>query len=108
MITGIRTSVQKVLCTPSPRLRNQERRTIMSSKNDGLSRRDLIKRTGQIAAASALAGVLLPDAYAGGSDTINVALVGCGGRGTGAAANALSAPGSTRLTAMADVFQNKL
>ena len=40
---------------------------------------------------------------------IQVALVGCGGRGTGAATNALASPnGPTRLVAMADVFQNRL
>ena len=60
-------------------------------------------------AASALAGVALPAVHAAGSDTIQVALIGCGGRGTGAAANALSTKtGPIKLVAMADVFENKL
>jgi predicted dehydrogenase len=81
----------------------------MASKNDGLSRRDVIKTTGTVAAASALAGVILPQVHAGESNTIQLALVGCGGRGTGAAANALqSTGGPTRLVAMADVFTNRL
>jgi predicted dehydrogenase len=81
----------------------------MSSKQQhGLSRRDVMKKTGQVAAASALAGVLLPQVHAGGTELIQVALVGCGGRGTGAAANALQTSGPTRLTAMADVFTNRL
>jgi len=46
--------------------------------------------------------------HASEDNTIQVALVGCGGRGTGAAANALSTPGPTRLVAMADVFPNRL
>ena len=61
----------------------------MASKKDGLSRRDVIKATGTVAAASALAGVALPQVHAGGTDLIRLALVGCGGRGTGAAHNAL-------------------
>lgn len=81
----------------------------MASRKDGLSRRDLIKTTGTVAAASALAGVVLPQVHAGENNTIQLALVGCGGRGTGAAANALqSTGGPTRLVAMADVFQNRL
>src|SRR5437588_7177594 len=59
--------------------------TSMVSKQNGLSRRDVIKATGTVAAASALAGVALPQVHAGGSDIIRLALVGCGGRGTGAA-----------------------
>jgi len=47
-------------------------------------------------------------AHAAGSDTIKVALVGCGGRGTGAAANALSTKGPVKLWAMADVFEHRL
>jgi predicted dehydrogenase len=73
------------------------------------SRRDLLKSAGTVAAASALAGVALPAVHAQGSNAIQFALVGCGGRGTGAAQNALESPnGPTRLVAMADVFQNKL
>ncbi len=81
----------------------------MSSKhNSGLSRRDIMK-TGGVAAASALASVAIPQVHAGENNTIQIALVGCGGRGTGAAENALSATGGpTRLVAMADVFPGRL
>jgi predicted dehydrogenase len=64
--------------------------------------------TGQVAVASALAGVALPLVHAGETHTIQLALVGCGGRGTGAAENALSTKGPTKLVAMADVFDNRL
>lgn len=73
------------------------------------SRRDFIKTTTQFAAATALAGVAMPHVHAQGAGTIQVALIGCGGRGGGAASNALSVnTGPTKLVAMADVFQNKL
>lgn len=75
----------------------------------GLSRRELLKTTGRVAAASALAGVAIPKhVYAAENNTIQLALVGCGGRGTGAASNAMSVPSPTKLVAMADVFDNRL
>src|SRR5262249_49738899 len=68
-----------------------------------------MKNSGKIAAASALAGAVIPYVHAGESNTIQVALVGCGGRGTGAAANALAVKtGPIKLVAMADVFQERL
>ena len=80
-----------------------------STPNGGLSRRELMKNSGKIAAASALAGAVIPYVHAGESNTIQVALVGCGGRGTGAAANALAVKtGPIKLVAMADVFQERL
>ncbi len=59
-------------------------------------------------AASAAAGALAARAYAAEDNTIKVALIGCGGRGTGAAHNALSTKGPTKLWAMADVFEDRL
>ena len=79
------------------------------SQNPGSSRREFLKNTGRVAAVSALAGVDLPHVHAAESNTIQVALVGCGGRGTGAAANALATKsGPIKLVAMADVFQQRL
>jgi predicted dehydrogenase len=75
----------------------------------GTSRRDFLKTTGGIVAASALSGVAIPSVHAGEDNTIRVALVGCGGRGTGAAANALNTQcGPIKLVAMADVFAERL
>ena len=81
--------------------------------NDSLthptSRREFLKNTGRFAAASALAGVAIPYVHAAGNDLIQVALIGCGGRGTGAASQALSTKtGPIKLVAMADVFEGKL
>jgi len=74
------------------------------------TRRDFIKTTGRLAAASALAGVAIPHVHAAGSDLIQVALIGCGGRGTGAASNAMATKqqGPIKLVAMADVFEHRL
>lgn len=73
------------------------------------SRRSLLTSTGKILGASALSGVLLPQVHAAESNTIQIALVGCGGRGTGAALNALAVTnGPTKLVAMADVVADKL
>jgi len=72
------------------------------------SRREFLKRSGGALAGTALAGALAARSYAGEDNTIKVALIGCGGRGTGAAANALSTKGPTKLWAMADVFAHRL
>jgi predicted dehydrogenase len=81
----------------------------MSSLQDSSSRRDFIKTGGQAAALSVLANVAIPAVHAAGSDLIQIALIGCGGRGGGAAANALSVKrGPVKLVAMADVFPERL
>lgn len=71
------------------------------------SRREFLQGAAGVAAAS-----LLPDlsnVFPGGSDLIQVALVGCGGRGSGAALNALATKsGPIKLVAMADVFADRL
>jgi predicted dehydrogenase len=73
------------------------------------SRREFLKTTGRLAAVSALAGMTVPYVHAEGNETLQVALIGCGGRGTGAAANAMDVThGPVKLVAMADVFQERL
>lgn len=79
------------------------------SNNNNASRREFLKDTGRLAAVSTLAAGIAPRLYAAGTDTIKIALIGCGGRGSGAAADALSSRfGPTKLVAMADVFDSKL
>jgi predicted dehydrogenase len=76
--------------------------------NKTTSRRNFLKNTGRIAAASAFMASAAPRIDAGQNNTIQVALVGCGGRGTGAADNALSVKrGPIQLVAMADVFEHR-
>ncbi|MBU4459805.1 MAG: Gfo/Idh/MocA family oxidoreductase [Verrucomicrobia bacterium] len=74
------------------------------------SRRQFLTTTGTLAAVTALAGAAMPRrARAAGDTALRVALIGCGGRGTGAADNALSVKsGPIQLVAMADVFPTKL
>src|SRR5262252_2088873 len=81
----------------------------MSETKDATSRRDFLKDGGRIAGVSTLAGITLPYVHAAENNTIQLALVGCGGRGTGAAENALGIKnGPIQLVAMADVFPQKL
>jgi len=82
----------------------------MSERTNNItSRRDFLKNTGRIAATSALAAGLAGRIYAAPNNTIKVVLVGCGGRGTGAASNALSVKNEPiKLVAMADVFEHRL
>ena len=80
-----------------------------SNLSAATSRREFIKTTGKIATVSALAGLVLPHVHAQDSQTVQVALIGCGGRGTGAAGNAMSVTdGPVKLVAMADVAANRL
>jgi len=73
------------------------------------TRREFLSTTAKAAAGAALAGALARPGYCAEANTIQIALVGCGGRGTGAAANALATKtGPVKLVAMADVFQDKL
>ena len=79
------------------------------SSKKGPTRRDFLKNTGYIAAASVLATKPSRSFYSQENPTIQIALVGCGGRGTGAASNALSVRnGPIKLVAMADVFEQRL
>ncbi|MGA2032926.1 MAG: Gfo/Idh/MocA family oxidoreductase [Thermoguttaceae bacterium] len=73
------------------------------------SRREFLQNTGKVAAATALAGMAVPHVHAAENNTIQLALIGCGGRGTGAAADAMSVKhGPVKLVAMADVFKDRL
>jgi predicted dehydrogenase len=69
-----------------------------------LSRRGFLKTSSTLAAAAALA----PGVFAANDETLKLALVGCGGRGSGAADQALSTAGPVKLVAMADVFRDRL
>jgi predicted dehydrogenase len=73
------------------------------------TRREFLARGGTAVAASALAGVTLPYVHAAGDDTIQLAIIGSGNRGSGAIVNAMEATGSTtKLVAMADLYEDRL
>ena len=71
------------------------------------SRRDFLKTTTIAAAGTAVAANLsiLSNAHAAGSDTIKVGVIGCGGRGSGAADNVLHAAPNVKIVALGDVFK---
>jgi predicted dehydrogenase len=70
------------------------------------NRRDFLKTSA--AGASTLALATAPLVHAAGPETIKVGLIGCGGRGTGAAQQALNADPSAKLWAMGDAFRDQL
>jgi predicted dehydrogenase len=76
------------------------------SPTPGTDRRDFLKTSGASAAALTLAN--WKAVHAAGSDTLRVGLVGCGGRGTGAASQALHADPNVKLVAMGDAFRDRL
>src|SRR6266581_1206275 len=76
-----------------------------------VNRRTFLKTSSTAAAGGALLGALPVERFALGAspgDTLRLALVGCGGRGSGAASQALSTSGGVKLVAMADAFKDRL
>ncbi|WP_020468261.1 Gfo/Idh/MocA family protein [Zavarzinella formosa] len=75
--------------------------------NNGVNRRDAMTIAGATAFSALMASGNF--VHAAESNTINIALIGCGGRGTGAAINALETKqGPVKIVAMADVFEDNL
>lgn len=81
-----------------------------SNKSVETTRRDFLQRsTATLAAASVAPGLsAVAGVYASGSDTIRIGLIGCGGRGSGAAAQAMKAEQNCKLVAMGDLFRDRL
>lgn len=95
--------------SPLQLMNNDRSHTTLASTSTPTTRREFLARSGQAAAATALAGVVLPHVHAASNNTLQLAIVGCGGRGTGAVANALEVPGApTRLVAMGDLFEDRV
>ena len=89
---------------------------LVSENNQSKStRRGFLQDSTKLTAAAAVAGSMATpnlsiarSAHAFGTDTIKIGLIGCGGRGTGAAIHAMNTKGSVNLVAMADAFENRL
>ncbi len=81
-----------------------------SSGSASSSRRSFLQTSAAAVAAGAAVTAALnpPPVHAAGSDVLKVALIGCGGRGTGAAVNAMRAHPENRLTVLADAFEDQL
>ncbi len=73
-----------------------------------LERRTLLRGAGAAAAASVVPSAFAAPASAAGDAELRIALIGCGGRGTGAAVQALNAAGNARLVTMADAFSDRM
>lgn len=83
----------------------------MDNSSQYASRRQFIKTTGSAVVGGSLAIPMIntiPAFSKGNADTIKVGLIGCGGRGTGAANQAMKADPNVKLVAMADAFEDRL
>lgn len=69
-----------------------------------ITRRGFLKNSAATLATTAI----VANAHAAGSDVLRIGLIGCGGRGTGAAAQALHADSNVKLTTMGDAFEDRL
>lgn len=77
--------------------------------NHRLTRRAFLENSGKAVAGAALADAAIPPVHAQEDNTIRLALIGCGGRGSGAVADAMQSPhGPVKLVAMADLFEKRL
>ncbi len=80
--------------------------------SDSLSRRDFVKTTGGVAAAVAAGTVLGTRSAAAqnarGKKELKIGLVGCGGRGSGAVKDAMKADPDVKITALCDIFEDRL
>src|SRR5512142_1007715 len=80
-----------------------------SSEPQETSRRAFLKTSATVAAAATLGSLELSrSAYAAGTDTLRVGMIGCGGRNSGAAVQALTADPGARLVAMCDIFMDRV
>ena len=88
-------------------MKDSTRLAIQQSR--GTSRRAFLAKSGAVLAGAALADAASPFVHGAEGDTIQLALIGCGGRGSGAVANAMEVPnGRVKLVAMADLFADRL
>jgi myo-inositol 2-dehydrogenase/D-chiro-inositol 1-dehydrogenase len=72
------------------------------------SRREFLKTSAAAVAGAGLASAFAPPVHAADSDTLKIALIGCGNRGTGALVQALNTSGSVKLWALADTFSDRV
>jgi myo-inositol 2-dehydrogenase/D-chiro-inositol 1-dehydrogenase len=79
------------------------------SATQGVDRRDFVKTAAAVGAAGSIAGLAMPVwGAAPAGDRLKVGLIGCGGRGTGAANQAINADPGVMLWSMGDVYEDRL
>jgi predicted dehydrogenase len=95
-------------CSPPEKLDMMKSRGSFDSKSH--SRRQFLKNStaAVVTGAMAVNETIARSAYVAGSDVLRIGLIGCGGRGTGAASEALAADKNVKLTAMGDAFKDRL
>src|SRR2546423_1834589 len=86
---------------------SQRRESKMESQSNN-SRREFLKTSGVVTAGAVAASMMsLPKAHAEGTDEIKVAIIGAGGRGSGAAVDCVKAGGNVKIWAIADAFEDR-
>jgi len=80
----------------------------MDKASLGGQRREFLKTSALLAGGAMLSGAPFIGAHASVDDTIKVAVIGCGGRGTGAAFNAIASGANIKIVALADAFRDRL
>ncbi len=80
----------------------------MDKTSLGGQRREFLKTSALLAGGAMLSGAPFTGVHASVDDTIKVALIGCGGRGTGAAFDAIASGANIKIVAMADAFRDPL
>ncbi len=79
-----------------------------STRPSSATRRDFLKSSAVAAGAAVATQLSLPSVHAAGSDVIKVGVIGCGGRGSGAAENVLSSAPNVKIVALGDVFEDRV
>ncbi|MBA7655874.1 Inositol 2-dehydrogenase/D-chiro-inositol 3-dehydrogenase [subsurface metagenome] len=79
-----------------------------SASKNKLTRRGFLRTSATASAGLLAAGMGMPRAFAAGSDTLKVGLIGCGGRGTGAAKDCLNSSPGVQIVALADAFKDRV
>ena len=80
----------------------------MNKQTRNVTRRDFVKGSAGVAISFAVAGIGTSRAFAAGSDTIRVGVIGCGGRGSGAANDCVASSPGIKIVALADAFGDRL
>lgn len=84
-------------------------KSVSGITDDRKSRREFLTTSAAAVSGATIGSLAISrGAHAAGSDSLKVGLIGCGGRGSGAAAQALGADADAKLIAMADIFEDRL
>jgi len=77
-------------------------------KGNGISRRSFLKASGAVSLAALASSCATSSAFAAGSDKLRVGLIGCGGRGTGAARDCIRSSDNVQIVALGDMFRDRV